>query len=214
MRILVYSPVRLFGDCLAAFLQSEEAVQAVQTESNALDLDRRTMAFKADVVLVDITVAPAFAAARLIKVLSPDVATVAMAVTEIPEDILSCAQSGFDAYVPRNARPKEMMDIILRADQGETICDPRIARVLFNELGRRQSVGSSQLSDARLTPREVDIARMLSGGATNKEIAADLHLSVATIKNHVHSVLHKLQVDSRSQVAAILMENPMTLRGP
>jgi DNA-binding NarL/FixJ family response regulator len=214
MRILLYSPVRLFGDCLATFLEAEDSVRAVQTESCVLDLDRKAMSFDANVVLVDVTAAAALEAARLVKVLSPDVATVAVAVTEVPEDILACATSGFDAYVPQSASPQEMLKIIQRAVQGETVCDPLIARLLFNELARRQPVSSGPSTDSRLTAREVDIARLLARGAANKEIAAELHLSVATIKNHVHSVLHKLQVDSRSEVAALLLENPLALRVP
>lgn len=214
MRILLYSPVRLFADCLGAFLESEESIDSVQTESSVQEIDRKTMSFQADVVLLDYTATATLSVARHIKALSPDVATVAVAVTEVPEDILSCATSGFDAYVPRSAGPQDMMEIIRGAAQGETICDPRTARLLFNELARRQPAESPRAPESRLTAREVDIARMLGRGAANKEIAAELHLSVATIKNHVHSVLNKLRVGTRGEVATLLLENPLTLLVP
>lgn len=214
MRVLVYSPVRLFGECMAAFLESADSVTAVLTEHNVLSLDLRAMELGADVALIDVSAPEALSAARLVKVFCPDVSTIAVAVAEIPEEVIACAESGFDAYVPRTARPAELIEILHRVQHGETICHPLIARTLFNELARRHSADTLHASEGPLTSREVEIARLLARGAANKEIAAELHLSVATIKNHVHSVLRKLNVGSRAQVAMLLLENPMALRLP
>jgi two-component system nitrate/nitrite response regulator NarL len=214
MRVLVYSPVRLFGECMGAFLESADPLVTVLVENNVLDFDLRALEFGADVALIDVTATEARAAARLVKVVCPEVSTIAVAVTEIPAEVVACAELGFDAYIPRTARASEMLEILRRAKHGETICDPRIARTLFNELARRRAPSSEHATDGHLTPREVEIARLLGRGAANKEIAAELHLSIATIKNHVHSVLRKLQVDSRAQVATFLLENPLALRLP
>jgi DNA-binding NarL/FixJ family response regulator len=212
MRVLVYSPVRLFGDCVAAFLDSEEAISAIQTVHNALDLDLKALDFAADVVLVDVSASEALATARLVKMLRPAASAIAVAVAEGADKVIACADSGFDAYVPRSAGPAEMIDIIMRAHDGETLCDPRIARILFNELARRVAPPVARGAGSPLSPREVEVARFLGRGATNKEIAAELYLTVATVKNHVHSILHKLQVDSRAEVAQLLLANPQALR--
>ncbi|WP_461189940.1 response regulator transcription factor [Arthrobacter sp. Z4-13] len=212
MRVLVYSPVRLFGECMAAFLESEGSLVTVLTEHNLDNLDFRAMQLGADVALIDVTAPEARAVAGLVKVVCPDVSTIAVAVTEVAAEVIACAESGFDAYVPRTASPAEMLETIYRVQHGETVCHPRIARTIFNELARRHSPQSPQDPDCYLTPREVEIARLLGQGAANKEIAAELHLSVATIKNHVHAVLRKLNVGSRAQVATLLLENPLALR--
>lgn len=212
MRVLIYSPVRLFGDCMAAFLETTDSVTAVLVEHTMADLDLRAMEFNADVALFDATAPDARSAARLVRSLSPDTPMVAVAVTEVAEEVIAWAESGFDAYVPRTARTSELLDIVCRAQHGETPCDPRIARTLFNALARRGEVPAQHAAEEHLTPREVQIARLIGRGAANKEIAAELHLSVATIKNHVHSVLRKLQVESRSQIAVLLIEDPMALR--
>lgn len=212
MRVLVYSPVRLFSDCVAAFLELEDSVAAVVTEHNLHNLDLKAMQLGADVALVDVTAPEARAVAALVKVACPDVLTIAVAVTEVAAEVIACAESGFDAYVPRTASPAEMLETMHGVQRGETMCDPRIARTIFNELARRHFTQSPQDPDCYLTPREVEIARLLGQGAANKEIAVELHLSVATIKNHVHSVLRKLNVGSRAQVATLLLENPLALR--
>ena len=107
-----------------------------------------------------------------------------------------------------------MIAIVDLAVQGETVCDRRITRLLFDELARRRPFRSRAGPDEYLTPREIETAKMLMRGLSNKEIAKELHLSIATIKNHVHSVLQKLQLASRSQVAGLVVEKPWVLRFP
>jgi DNA-binding NarL/FixJ family response regulator len=175
-------------------------------------LETRTAKFCADIGLFDVTSRSVFSVARRVKTMSPDMPIVAVAVPEVADQVLACVDAGFCAYVPRNASPSELLDTVERALRGETLCDPRIARTLFDELARRRPVPTHGSIDA-LTPREIEIAKLLGIGTGNREIAAQLHLSVATIKNHVHSVLHKLHVERRSQVAQLLIETPEAFRG-
>ncbi len=81
----------------------------------------------------------------------------------------------------------------------EVRCSPKITAWLLKELRRRPE--KSQF-DERLTAREIQTLRLISQGRSNKEIARELGISVSTVKNHVHSVLEKLRVQSRSQAAA------------
>lgn len=209
MRILIYSPVRLFGEGISAFLQSIERIEAVQVESDPGDLEIRATGFLADVALFDVTSRDVISLARIVRAHCPDLVTVAMAVAEVADEVIACADAGFAAYIPRTASAAEMIAIVELALRGETVCDRRIARSLFDELARRRATAPP---DECLTPREIETARMLSRGLSNKEIARELHLSVATIKNHVHSVIRKLQVRSRLQVANLLIEDPHLFR--
>lgn len=214
MRVLVYSPVRLFGEGICAYLQSIERIEAVLVEHDAMELETRVAKFQADVALFDVTTRNVLTAAQVVKALCPEVTTVALAVTEVAEQVIACADAGFAAYIPRSASATEMISIVELALQGETVCDRRIARSLFDELARRRPAITQFGPDEHLTPREIETAKMLRRGLSNKEIAKELHLSVATIKNHVHSILQKLQVRRRSQVANLLIENPWVLHAP
>ncbi|MGY1701268.1 response regulator transcription factor [Geodermatophilus sp. SYSU D00766] len=196
---------------MAAVLRTSDLGAVVLVEHTTVDLDLKAVAFGADVALLDVTAHESRSAARLLRALNPDISTVAVAVVEVAEEVIACAESGFDAYIPRTAQTAEMLEIIRRVEQGETVCHPRIARNLFNELASRRAPAEPCLPDQHLTPREIEIARLIGHGAANKQIAAELHLSVATIKNHVHSVLRKLQVENRSQVASLLIHDPMML---
>lgn len=208
MRVVVYSHVRLFGEGVCAFLRSLDRIEAVLAEYEPEDLGARIAQFDADVVLFDVTSPEVLGVAQVVRALCPEVTTVAVAVSEVAEDVIACADAGFAGYIPRDASAEEMISIVELALRGETVCDRRIARSLFEELARRGQMTSSSGPDECLTPREVEIARMLGRGLTNKEIARELHLSVATIKNHVHSALQKLRVESRAQVAKVLLGDP------
>ncbi|GAA1996328.1 hypothetical protein [Microbacterium pumilum] len=82
MRVLVYSRVRLFGECEAAFLDSADFVADVSTVQNVLDLDVTAMEFGADAALIDVTAPPARSAVRQVELLCPVVSTIAIAVVE------------------------------------------------------------------------------------------------------------------------------------
>ncbi|GAA2756231.1 response regulator transcription factor [Actinopolymorpha rutila] len=214
MRILVFSPVRLFGEGISAFLLSLNRFDAVLVEHDATALEATAVEFRADLALFDVTSEKSLPVAQTLKALCPDVMTIAMAVPEVAENVIACADAGFAAYIPRNASAAEMLAIVDRALCGETVCAPRIARSLFDELSRRRATHPPPDPDDCLTLREIETARMLARGLSNKEIARELQLSVATVKNHVHSVLQKLQVRSRAQVATLLVDNPWVLRFP
>ena len=214
VRVLVYSPTRLFGEGIAAFVGSIESVSAVRVEYELRDLEKsKILEFQASLAIFDVTSPQAIPLAR-IATLDSEVSTIAMAVPEIAEDVIACADAGFAAYVPRTATVSELAVIIDQVLKGGTVCDPRIARSLFNELARRRPKTENTGCDDYLTRREIKIARLLGRGLSNKEIAHELNLSVATIKNHVHAVLQKLQIDRRTQVTNLLVENPWILRLP
>lgn len=83
---------------------------------------------------------------------------------------------------------------------------------LVDELRRRRESCEIVEGAELLTRREAETVRLLGQGYTNKEIAAELYLSPATVKNHVHAVLTKLQLTRRAQVGELLREKPWLLR--
>lgn len=87
-------------------------------------------------------------------------------------------------------------------------CDPKVSGALLRELRSRRRKTTEEQGNDPLTRRECDVLRLLGRGASNKEIARQLGVSDATIKNHVHEVLAKLRVHRRAQAAARLREQP------
>ena len=92
--------------------------------------------------------------------------------------------------------------MILRLAAGETIFPGRLSSLLLHHFGRRQSGSDLRGPIASLTPREAEIVELLADGLSNKQIARRLAITDATVKNHVHNILDKLDVSSRGGAAA------------
>ena len=98
---------------------------------------------------------------------------------------------------------EELLRTLRTASQGEVHCSPRIARLLVRRVAALTGSGPQPGENLPLTRRQRDIAALIERGASNKEIAIRLGIEVATVKNHVHDLLRKLQVNRRGEVAAV-----------
>ena len=90
--------------------------------------------------------------------------------------------------------------------RGELLCPPRTAALLLGRLASLAKGETNNLDGVTLTRREREIVTLIDGGRSNKEIALRLNIEVATVKNHVHRILDKLQVTTRAEAAARLRE--------
>ena len=117
-------------------------------------------------------------------------------------------QRGAAGYVTRDASVEELAAAIERAARGELVCSPRTAGTLIRRLGLFAAELRPDVQTARLTRRERGIGALIGEDLSNKEIATRLRIEVATVKNHVHNVLDKLQLRRRTEIARVL--GPMT----
>jgi DNA-binding NarL/FixJ family response regulator len=160
-----------------------------------------------DVVLLDTSPRDALAvAARLIRE-RPQTRILGFGVSDVPEDVVACAEAGLSGYVPCTASIKDLISAARRVAFGSTVCSDAIADGLFQHL-RRAAFGSLPSSLERvLTQRQQQIVGLIGEGLSNKEIARRLSLGTSTVKNHVHDILDRLQVTSRSEAAARIHRN-------
>jgi two-component system, NarL family, nitrate/nitrite response regulator NarL len=201
--VVVVSDVRLVRDALAIRLSREAGLKVIGT-ANIGDVDiRAAIQAKPNVALIDMSRIENAAAARAILLAEPEIRMVAFAIDEVDANVLACAQSGMVGYVGRDGSVSDLVDAIEHALRGELRCSPRIAAMLFGQVAAQ--VKTVENPDwTVLTAREQDIARLLERGLANKMIATQLGLGVATVKNHVHSILSKLQVRGRGEAVAKL----------
>jgi two-component system, NarL family, nitrate/nitrite response regulator NarL len=197
-RAVVYSPVRLFADGVTQCLNDRSAAE-VEACYTLDSLDVLLAQRKVDILLFDVTTGDALAAARSLISRYPEIRAVALALPEIPDQVIACVDLGFTSYIPPNATVNELCDIVDRALREEVICAPAVACGLIRELHRRSPAVNPWDPEDQLTRREHEVLTLMSQGLSNKEIAKMLGLSVATVKNHVHSVLGKSNLSHRSQ---------------
>jgi two-component system, NarL family, nitrate/nitrite response regulator NarL len=134
---------------------------------------------------------------------------VALGVAETESDVIAWAMAGAAGYVARSVGLAEVVDVLRDIARGELSCPPRVAAMLFQRIGvlaGDHPAHGEPVAASALTARELQIARLVGAGLSNKEIARQLGIGVATAKSHVHNVLTKLNVERRSQVAGSLRQ--------
>jgi two-component system nitrate/nitrite response regulator NarL len=204
-RLVLVADIRLYRDGLAATLPRER-LMVVGTASNRAEASAIVHALNPEVVIVDISMPEAFDLMREVRSDLPTAQLIALAVAEDINAIIECAQAGATAYVSVHAGMDDLVRTIEGAAGGELQCSPRIAAELFRRIGDESRVQSLKTSDpTTLSTRERQVLTHLRQSLSNKEIAAHLNISEATVKNHVHHLLEKLQVTSRRKAAACLI---------
>jgi DNA-binding NarL/FixJ family response regulator len=200
VRIAILSLVRLYAEGLAAYLSNRDGIAVTGIASNFDEIKELLQKTPVDVILCDTSDKETALEVRQLACCFSDVRLIAIAMAETATEICAWAEAGISAYVPRHATLAQLYTAIVAAMRDEVRCSPKITAWLLKELSRRPQTKSQ--FDERLTAREIQTLRLISQGLSNKEIARELGISVSTVKNHVHSVLEKLRVQSRSQAAA------------
>ena len=204
IRLVIASPVRLVREGLGASLHDRGGVSVVDAVSLDAQGIARIAAAEPDVILVDLGQTDAVTAARLMRGACPDTKLVAFALDEIDTGVFACAAAGFSSYVPRESSAEELLRALVDAMDGRMRCAPHIAAAMFRRLADFLREARPQASLPPLTVRESEILALAEEGRSNKEIARVLTISCATVKNHMHNILQKLQVSRRGQAVARL----------
>jgi DNA-binding NarL/FixJ family response regulator len=124
----------------------------------------------------------------------------ALSVSDAAEDVIAVIRAGARGYVTKNIAPAELADAVRRVHDGDAVFSPRLAGFVLDAFRAGEQVGGDAELD-ELTPREREVLQLIARGYMYKEIAARLHLSVKTVESHVSSVLRKLQLSTRHELA-------------
>jgi DNA-binding NarL/FixJ family response regulator len=130
----------------------------------------------------------------------PGVKFLALSVSDAPEDVIRVIRAGARGYVTKTISSEELADAVARVAAGDAVFSPRLAGFVLDAFREGARVGDDAELEA-LTPREREVLQLIARGYRYKEIAARLHLSIKTVEAHVSSVLRKLQLSSRHELA-------------
>jgi DNA-binding NarL/FixJ family response regulator len=203
-RVFIVVGIRLYREGLAQLLSTQDGFAVVGTEPNGKMAAAQIDHLSPDVVLVEIGLPDLDAIADALASRSSRIPLVAMGIVDSDSEVLACAEKGAAGYVTRDASVEELAGTIQRAAKGELICSPRTAGTLIRRLGMLAAELKPSPPEVRLTRREREVAALMGEDLSNKEIATRLRIEVATVKNHVHNVLDKLQVHRRTEAARLL----------
>ncbi len=158
--------------------------------------------FRPDVVLVDVHMPDGGGIAVVEGVVetNPDVKFLALSVSDQAEDVISMIRAGARGYVTKTIAPEELADAIRRIHAGDAVFSPRLAGFVLDAFaGAIPSDEDPELD--QLTAREKDVLRLIARGFAYKQVARKLNISIKTVETHVSSVLRKLQLSNRHELA-------------
>jgi len=167
------------------------------TGAEAVALARR---LRPDVVLMDLRMPEMDGAAAVAQIRAemPDVHVLVLTTYDSDEDILHAVEAGATGYLLKDTTREDLFRAIRAAAAGQPLLAPSVAARLMARL--------NQPRQEPLTPREIDVLRLVAQGASNKEIAARLSISQATVKSHLIHIFDKLDVDDRTAAVTVALE--------
>jgi DNA-binding NarL/FixJ family response regulator len=197
IRVFVVEDHAVVRQGLIALLSSAPEIEVVGFAQNGQEAVDRYTSLKPDVTLMDLQMpmVSGVEAIQQIRRSAPAARFIVLTTFDGDEDIYRAMQAGAKGYLLKGMDMEELVEAIRAVDAGRG----RIPSVIAEKLAQR--VGSEEL-----TSREVEVLERIVAGRANKEIAADLHISEATVKSHVNSLLGKLGVADRTHAAVLALQ--------
>ena len=209
VRVMLAIENHLFRQYLASALVAADSCFDVDL-ADSTDVMQEATSRQPDVMIIDLQ-PDRQAALKLMHQVTQTLSKTCVLVLGSPQserEILSCLEAGATEYVSKEESLEDLRRAIDRASRGETACPPELAQAIFQRL-RELAHQRSQLEDIDtmiLTHREMQILELIAEGLANKQIAKRLHLSLHTVKNHVHRILGKLEARNRSEAVRVAHE--------
>lgn len=206
-RVLIADDHDAFRRGVRALLGGEEDLDVVGEAADGQDVLDQATALQPDVILMDLDMPKGggIEATRQLAEVSPHVRVLVLTMYEDDVSVYAALEAGARGYVLKGARKSELVRAIRAVASGELIIGPAVAGRVLRRLGtsaRADTVAAFPM----LTEREREVLALLAVHLTNPEIAARLHLSDKTVRNHVSNVFAKLGVATRAEAVVLARE--------
>ena len=209
INLLIADDHILIREGLRRILSIEPSIKVVAEVGNGAEAVKYTMANQVDIVLMDINmpILNGIEACRLIKEKKPDTGVIALTIHDQEEYLFELLRAGISAYVLKDVSPDELINTITGVYRGQSYLPPSLTGRVMEEFNRLINKPSGR--PYGLTPRELDVLKEVARGSSNKEIAANLHISEKTVKNHLTNIFMKLEVSDRTQAALLAVKSKL-----
>lgn len=200
-RVVLVDDHRLFRSGVRAELG--DRVEVVAEAGDVADAVAAIVATRPDVVLLDVHLPGGDGPAVIDGVAAAGVRTtfLALSVSDAAEDVIAVIRAGARGYVTKSIGADELADAIDRVAEGDAVFSPRLAGFVLDAFAAALPAPADPDLDL-LTAREQEVLRYLARGYAYKEIARRLGISIKTVETHASSVLRKLQLSSRNELAS------------
>ena len=219
IRVLIADDEALVRAGFKVLVSSAPGLTVVGEASDGVQAVRQARALKPDVVLMDIRmpVMDGLEATRVLLDGDEDPPPRILIVTTFDQDehVFEALRGGASGFVLKDTPPEKLLEAIAVVAAGEALLAPAITSRLIAAFARQPRAAARPAEDAlaQLTERERDVLQQAAAGKSNTEIAAALHLSVATVKTHISRLLGKLDCRDRAQLVVVAYETGVAIPG-
>lgn len=208
VRVMLVDDDALVRRLLATILEAA-GLRVVSQAADGDEVVEAVRAHRPDVVVMDLRMerVGGVEATRLVRALPDAPGVVALTSFDTESAILDALLAGASRFLAKDAAPHEIVSAVQQVASGDGALSPRAARTVVQRMQAGSADGerrpARRLLEA-LTPRELEIARGVSEGRSNAEVAALLYISEATVKTHLNQAMHKTGVSNRVQLAVLV----------
>jgi len=201
VRVLVVDDQQLIREGIASLLGIQPGIEVVGAAADGREAVATALALTPDVVLMDLRMPEldGIAALAVLRRRLPTCRVIMLTTFDDEQYVVQALAAGASGYLLKDLPSSELADAIRLAHAGVAQLDAAATARLATALARPGVAGPPPVHP--LTDREVEVLRLVAGGASNREIAARLYLSHGTVKNHVSRILARLGLRDRTQAA-------------
>lgn len=195
IQVAIVEDIREIKEGLELLIDSSEGFRCIKTYSNAEEAMADLPQINPDVVLMDINL-PGINGIEAVRSLKPKIPATQFIMSTVYEDdenIFESLKAGASGYLLKKTAPSKILESITEVYNGGSPMSSQIARKVIGSFQQKNSIDDSNL----LTQREKEILKLLARGLRYKEIAAELTISIDTVRTHTRHIYEKLQVQSR-----------------
>jgi DNA-binding NarL/FixJ family response regulator len=217
IRVLVVDDQALVRTGFAMILGAEPDIEVVGEAADGALAVEAARRLRPDVTLMDIRmpVMDGVEATRMIA--GPEVAAplkvLILTTFDLDEYVFDALRAGASGFLLKDTPPEELAAAVRVVAAGDALLAPSITRRLVERFARADRIPEIHRDLSSLTPRELEVLRLLGRGLSNPELAADLHLSEATVKTHLARIFAKLNLRDRAQAVVIAYETGLIAPG-
>jgi DNA-binding NarL/FixJ family response regulator len=205
IRLLLIEDNRILRDGILSILKPYKDILIIAGTSDSKNTLHKIHQLKPSVVLLDMGLRSQNSL-HVVEILKKELRKakiIIMDLAPVQADILQYVQAGANGFILKDASLNDLLETIRMVSQGTTVLPPPLTDSLFSQIVNHAVENKkSKLRQAiRMTKREKDVIELLGEGLSNKEIAQKIHVSIFTVKSHIHNIMEKLALHTRFEIA-------------